>query len=266
MKCIKVWLITIVIIVSLSFSCTTSIPPATPTPPTLPDPPSNSLKAAIVDQLYNLQPNQIFLNQAIQQLEGCGFDVELHQGDAVTVNLYRRLPGYGYDLIIFRAHSGLLAGSEGVINNTCLFTNETYTESRYIGEQLADQLAMARIDKNHPLVFSINDKFVTDAMEGEFDNTVIIMMGCSCLFLDDLAKAFVAKGASSYIAWGATVGLGYVDEATVYLLEELCGENLAIADAVENTMNTIGPDPQYGAKLKYYPQPSGDKALEQLIK
>jgi hypothetical protein len=34
------------------------------------------------------------------------------------------LPGCGYQLIIFRAHSGLLGSEGGIIKKTCLFTNE----------------------------------------------------------------------------------------------------------------------------------------------
>jgi len=35
--------------------------------------------------------------------------------------------------------------------------------------------------------FGIGDEFVTQSMEGKFDNTVVIMTGCSCLYLNDLA-------------------------------------------------------------------------------
>jgi len=51
-------------------------------------------------------------------------------------------------------------------------------------------------------------------LEREFNRAVIIMTGCSCLYLEDLAQAFVAKGAPAYLAWDATVNLDYVDEAT----------------------------------------------------
>jgi len=61
-------------------------------------------KAAIVDQLYSLQPKQDFIQQTTQELEDYGFGVNLHS----------RLPGHGYEVIVFRADSGLL-GSEGKI-------------------------------------------------------------------------------------------------------------------------------------------------------
>ena len=64
---------------------------------------SGEFKAAIVDQLYSLQPNEGFISEVTRELEDYGFKVDLYQGDEVTVDLYRRLPSYGYKLIIFRA-------------------------------------------------------------------------------------------------------------------------------------------------------------------
>jgi predicted Zn-dependent protease len=106
-------------------------------------------------------------------------------------------------------------------------------------------------------------------MEGRFDGTVIIMMGCSGIALTDLAEAFIDKGASVYVAWDRSVGLNYVDDATPYLIKQLCSEKLTIEEAVDNTMAAIGPDPEYGAELEYYydpPSHNRDKTLEELIK
>jgi len=247
----------IVAIVALSCASPTSGPTASNQ--------SGEFKAAIIDQLYSLQPNEAFIQQTTHELEAYGFEVDLYQGDEVTVDLYRSLAGSGYKLILFRAHSGLLSGEGEVINKTCLFTNELYSETEHVKEQLSDQLARARIDKNHPFVFSIRDEFVTRSMKGEFDDTVIIMMGCSCLYVDDLARAFIDKGASVYLAWDATVDLGYVDRASAHLMQQLCGEEMPIGKAVISTMDAIGPDPKYGAVLKYYPAQTGDKILEELI-
>lgn len=41
-------------------------------------------------------------------LEAAGFKVDIYEGKEVSVNFYRELPKYGYRLIIFRAHSGLM--------------------------------------------------------------------------------------------------------------------------------------------------------------
>ncbi len=230
-----------------------------------PTTPAEPPKAAIVDQLYNLQPNEAFISEVTKELEDYGFAVALYQGDEVTVDLYRQLPSYGYKLIIFRAHSGLLGSKEETIERTCLFTNEPYSQTKHIAEQLSDQLAMARIDEHHPWVFGIGDEFVTQSMTGRFDNTIIVMMGCSCLYLDDLAQAFIDKGASAYLAWDGTVNLDYVDEATPHLIRQLCIKKVSIKKAVTSAMNVVGPDPQYKAVLGYFPTSSGGKTLKELI-
>ena len=213
------------------------------------------LKAAIIDQLYVLQPNQDFIQQTTQELEDYGFEVDL----------YRQLPGLGYKVIIFRAHAGLLGMEGEIIERTCLSTNEPYSETKHVAEQLSDQLAMARIDEHHPWVFAIGDEFVTQSMDGQFANTVVIMMGCSCLYVDDLAQAFIEKGASTYLGWDVAVDLSYVDDAAISLVQNLCGENLTVKKAVTKTMAEKGPDPRYGAELKYYPPQIGGKTLRQLI-
>ena len=227
--------------------------------------PPGELRAAIVDQLHSLQPNQAFIDEVTAELEDYGFEVDLWQGGEVTVDFYGGLPAYGHDLIIFRAHSGLIGSKEERIERTCLFTNELYSETEHVAQQLSDQLAMARVDEYRPWVFGIGDEFVARSMEGEFDDTVIIMMGCSCLYLEDLAEAFIDKGASAYLAWDATVDLGYVDGATPILVKKLCSEELTIGEAVAETMAEKGPDPRYGAELKYYPANVGSQTIAGLI-
>ena len=222
-------------------------------------------KAAIIDQLYTNYPNEEFTTKITKELQDYGFEVEIYKGNDVTVDFYRRLPNYGYKLIVLRAHSGLLERKGELIERTLLFTNEPYSETKHITEQLTDQLAMARIDENHPWVFGIGSKFISQSMEGEFDNAVIIITGCSCLYIKDLASAFVDKGASAYLAWDASVDLDYVDRATAYLIGQLCTDKVTIEKAVTSTMNVVGPDPKYKAVLKYYPSQSGDKTVKKLI-
>jgi hypothetical protein len=233
--------------------------------------------AAIIDQLSSLQENDQFIANVTRELEDYGFEVDLYQGNNVTVDFYRQLPTYGYKLIIFRAHSGILEQDGEVMLRTVLFTNEEYTESRYALEQVYEQLVMGGACQGCPMMFGITPEFVraqsvvgqaTD-MDGRFDDTVVIMMGCSGIAMDDMARAFVDKGASVYLAWDRSVELYYVDNATPYLMNQLCSEELTIREAVANTMDFVGPDPNYGAELKCYYDPAshnGDKTLEELIK
>jgi len=222
--------------------------------------------AAIIDQLYILQPNQDFIQQTTQELKDYGFTVDVYRGDEVTVDLYRKLPTYGYKLIIFRVHSGLLGVDPKVTNKTWLFTAEPYSKTRHVTEQLTDQVTYAKIRDDDPWIFAISAKFITESIEGQFNNTAVVMMGCDCLHFTDLSQAFIEKGASTYMAWDVSVLLDYVDDTTATLIKKLCSEELTIATAVAQTMDEKGPDPKYGAVLKYYPRQSAAKTLRQVIK
>ena len=221
---------------------------------------------AIVDQLHSIQPNPSFINRTTAALEVCGFEVDVYQGDEVTVDFYRKLPSLGYKLIIFRVHSGLLIKEGEMAEGTWLFTDEPHSRTKYVNERLAGSIVKARTAENKPWVFAVGSEFVTNSMEGRFDNTVIIMMGCYCLYLDDLAQAFTQKGASVYLGWDGNVTLSYIDEATRNLIDNLCHKDTSIKQAVEKTMAEIGPDPDWSARLKYYPAESRDKTIKELTK
>ncbi|MGA8849510.1 MAG: hypothetical protein WB564_06795 [Dehalococcoidia bacterium] len=228
------------------------------------------LKAAIVDQLSSFRENEAFVTNVTKELEDYGFKVDLYQGDNITVDFYRGLPSQGYKLIVFRAHSGILQGENQTYYKTTLFTNEEFDLKKHQFDVLDDRLFMASIGEGYPWVFSIAPKFISKSMSGEFNNTVVIMMGCSGIYLTDLAEAFIGKGASAYLAWDASVELDYVDEATAYLIGQLCSEKATIKGAVDSTMVEKHPDPKHGAVLKYYPSEYqsdiGGKTLEELTK
>ena len=231
---------------------------------------NDEAKAAIIDQLYLFQPNPSFIDETTEILEGYGFKVDVWQGEEITVDFYRELPKYGYELIVFRAHMGILCylkGSEVVPTEiTCLFTGENYTPTKYVAEQLTERVQEAQMPEDCPTVFAVNPEFITKSMKGEFDNTVIIMMGCAGHHIDDMAAAFVQKGASTYLGWSATVVLDYVDTAAPNLVANLCTKKLTVEQATAETMAEVGHDPYYNARLKYYPVESGSQTIRELIK
>jgi len=233
----------------------------------VPSPIPEGARAAIVDQLYASYPNEEFTTKVTRELENYGFEVDLYQGDAVTVDLYRNLPGYS--LVVFRAHSGPIGPTNprglNASIGTYLFTNEPYSQIKHPREQLNHEVNPAKVAEGYPLVFAIGPKFVTNRMNGNFHDTVLIVGGCACLYNEDLAQAFIARGASAYLAWNSTVEMDYVDEATISLVENLCSERLTVKKAVDLTMATKGADPKYHAALEYYPPQAGDKALKELV-
>lgn len=222
--------------------------------------------AAIVDQLHSIQPNPSFINRTTAALEACGFEVDVYQGDEVTVDFYQKLPSRGYKLILFRVHAGLLTKEGEIQQGTWLFTDEPHSRTKYVNERLAGSIVKARTAENKPWLFAVGSEFVTNSMEGRFDNTVIIMMGCYCLYLDDLAQAFIQKGASVYLGWDGNVTLPYIDEATINLIGNLCRKDTSIKQAVEKTMADVGPDPDWDACLTYYPAESSNKTIMELKK
>ena len=226
-------------------------------------------KAAIVDQLYLLEANQPFIDEATAMLESYGFAVDVWRGEEITVDFYRELPEHGYKLIVFRVHSGLLLAllTSGIVpsKKTYLFTGEEYTTAKYVSEQLTERVANAMMTTEYPLVFAVNSEFITEKMEGNFDDTVVIMMGCESYYLDDMAEAFIDKGASAYMGWSGVVSLEYVDKATLDLLGNLCTENLTVQYGVATTMADLGFDPHFRAYLKYYPEKSGHYTIRQLV-
>jgi len=216
-------------------------------------------RAAILDQLSLYLPNQNFVQSSTDILTNAGFEVDYYGGNEVTVDLYRRLPSLGYKLIIMRVHSGLMLKENKITKNVAFFTSEPYSTTKYILEQLRDEVTPAIVSftpvvmENMPVYFAITPEFIKSSMEGRFENAVIIMMGCDGLVYTPMAEALIERGALVYIGWNDVVTIDYVDNATLHLLNGLIVEKKTIWDAVMKTREEIGPDPHYPAELVFYP-------------
>ena len=103
-----------------------------------PEPP----RAAIVDQLSFETAKPPFAHTVTALLEQAGYSVDYYPGEEVTVDFYRQLPTLGYDLVLLRAHSGLINGGEGD-GEAFLFTNEPYSQTGYVEEQRERRLILA---------------------------------------------------------------------------------------------------------------------------
>ena len=252
---------TIGVVICVVLALIVVLNPFTPTSPVQ----TEGLKCAIIDQLYSVSPNPAFIDRVTQQLESLDFSVDIYRTDDVTIDFYRQLPSHGYKLIIFRVHAGLLENEARRRKGIWLFTSEPYSRMRYYIAQLRDQVTAAKTTVSDEPVFALSAKFVTDCMRHNFANTVIINMGCSAFYSDEMAKAFIKRGASAYMAWDVSVGLNYVDAATMTLVEKLCSKGLTTSQAVSETMKEKGPDPNNNAFLKLYPPTNANKTIKQLI-
>ena len=216
-------------------------------------------RAAILDQLSLYLPNQAFVQSSTSMLTNAGFEVDYYGENEVTVELYRRLPSLGYRLIVMRVHSGLMFKENKVTKDVAFFTSEPYSTTKYVLEQLRDEVVIAKVSfiptfmENEPVYFAITPEFARSSMEGGFENTVIVMMGCNGLSYTPMAEALIQRGALVYMGWNLPVTIDYVDNATLHLLQGLIAEEKMIGEAVLDTREDIGPDPDYDAELVFYP-------------
>ena len=213
-------------------------------------------KAAIVDHLSISKEteNPAFFETSRAILKTDGFHVYYYAGGAVTVDFYRNLPSRGFELIILRVHStGESVHEYEPGDFVVFFTSEKYSKTKYIDEQIKRQVAATMFPYDEQKYFGITPLFVKDGMNGRFNNTVIIMMGCDGLKYTSMAEAFIRKGAKVYIGWNGLVGVTHTDLATTHLLQNLVTEKQTIKQAVMETVNEIGPDPTYESTLSFYP-------------
>jgi len=229
-----------------------------------PNQPSNSEesppKAAIVDQLsfFPVSTNQTFVETAIAILETAGFKVDYYNGTEITVESYRGIISHNYALIVFRVHSALEYSGNETTGNVDLFTSELYNETKvseggeYYWDAYFEHVVKVYFTFEGPSYFGISPGFVQHS--GRFDDATIMMMGCSGLTYDTLAKAFIARGAEVYIGWNGPVTLPHTDKATIHLLRALLIEKETVKNAVTETMDQVGPDPSFeDCELLYYP-------------
>lgn len=227
-----------------------------------------TIKAAIVDQLSDSNPNQTFVENCKSILRNASFNAYYYSKVAVDVNFYRNLPNQGFDLIILRVHSAVNEESDLLV----FFTAEPFSESAagttYLSDFLCDppRLVRARMYEGAKPFFGITPSFV-ESMRGGFDHTIIIMMGCTGLGPQhtSMAEALVKRGAEVYIGLDGLVSPSHTDQMTTILLQKLLAENKTVQSAVSETNSEVGSDPVYKSKLSWYPYAEGDFSFTEML-
>jgi hypothetical protein len=216
--------------------------------------------AVIVDSFYSSTPN--FTDAATAFLTSKGIHVDVYKDENVTLNLYDQLPAYGYNLIILRVHAGIRQTDPTA--PAFLFTDEPYNPRTMWEEQLEGQVLGGKIDSDNSSeqsLFTIGPAFVAMSMEGNFNNSVVILSSCFGLYTNQLADAFVKKGAKVFIGWDEKVSLTHTDEACNLLIKALIDEKMTVSNAVEKVMSKVGEDKTYNSTLEYYPKEAGNLVL-----
>jgi hypothetical protein len=225
------------------------------------------LRGALIDQLSPVYGNEEFQSSVMDDMGRFGLSLDVYEGAQVDVGLYRDIGQENYGVLVIRSHSGILK-LEGAEDEriTALFTNEPYSESRYVAEQLGDRILIVRpFEGDRQLTFGVTPDFFRQSMRGELPGTIVVIAGCSILYRTDLAEALLSRGASVVISWDRSVGLAHVDEATALLVHYLLAEGMTVQDAAVAAMVEAGPDPEFGAILKYCPISAGRYTAQQLL-
>ncbi|MGQ9571930.1 MAG: hypothetical protein ACUVV3_01905 [Dehalococcoidia bacterium] len=215
--------------------------------------PAAGPRAAIVDHLSLTQPNPAFAEAVTKLLEQAGYTVDYYPGEEVTVEFYRQLPAWGHDLIILRVHSAQGKVGDRPADWVTLFTADSYDDTWYKKELGKRRLSRVSYYKGGPQYFGIMPDFIKSSMESDFNDAMIVVMGCDGLTSDSLAEAFVQKGAKAVVAWDGLVSSEHTDAATERLLRHLLVEGLTIHEAVTQTMAEVDADPSYGSVMHAYP-------------
>ena len=212
----------------------------------------NEKKIAIIDGLSATYENKTFWWTIQDMVKQAGYTTYYYQAGSDMVNFYRNLPLYNFKIIILRVHSALNPEN----TDLAIFTNEKWSDGKasttYLNDIINDRIVQVRIYENSTAYFGLTSKFIK-AMNGNFQNTIIIMMGCDGMSTTTMAKAFIEKGAEAYIGWNGPVTPKYVDSATIKLLKHLVIEGKSISEAVSLTAEEAGSDPYYGSKICTYP-------------
>ena len=212
---------------------------------------SRGLSAVIIDNVsldlrFN---NETFRNQVKTILEQVNFSrVDYYGPNDVTIDLYRKLPSLGYNLILLRIHSSTLNQTD-----VCFFSSEDfslnvlYSKYKDIRQYLVK--ASTTIAGENRSFFGVKPSFFKEYANGEFNGkTIIIAMGCDSLLTLSMAEAFISKKALLYLGWDGKVYPPETDSNTVIFLKRFFLENKTIKESVSGLSDKTTP-----AKLGYFP-------------
>ncbi len=228
--------------------------------------PPGEAKAAIIDQLASSQlysfsrdPDPEFVQNSTNLLKTL-FPTVDYYSDNATVEEYQKLPSQGYQLIIWRAHSALNEASKYV----AISTSQKYHPGEYDTYLQNGELTLWNMSTTDPYLYiAITPTFVRDVMNGNFQNTVIILMSCNGLkdgYLS-MAAALVNKGARAFISWDGWIPSEDNDRAVASLLQELIGHESSINLATAIAQLQVSNSPH----LRYYPLDTGEYRLLDIV-
>lgn len=208
------------------------------------------LRAVIVDQVGVNLPSSFeemrrFNETATLLLKNAGFEVFYYGSEKVKVSLYQELAKNNYGIIILRTHSAVRM-EETLVD---FFTSEEFKSSLYSSELNSGLLTIG----NYSWIpgkyfFAITPKFI-EKIEGQFPGSIVIAMGCSSLKAEyeEMADAFIKKGAKAYIGWTDLVSMAHSDNSTVRFLQYFMADNKTLSEAINLCNQFKDPNPEWGS-------------------
>ena len=189
------------------------------------------LTAVIIDQLAADFPDPSFVSSVNNTLQNRGFNVTYYN-ETLDVNSFKSLASSNYGLLILREHSALRNDSSTVD----LFTSERYVPGAHDQDLSNGRLALGEYYYKTDLYFVLSSLFIEN-LQGRFPGSIVIAMGCQSLKsgCEQMAQAFLDKGAKAYIGWSDIVFPQDTDTETTRLISMLLDENQTIGDAVRGT-------------------------------
>jgi hypothetical protein len=112
---------------------------------------------------------------------------------------------------------------------------------------ISSPIKVSNISREEYFLFS--PKSVTDLMNGRFNDSIILMGGCSTLKNDSMANALIKRGASKVVGWSDLVSSSDNDQALLQILENMADEKLSVTDATNKVRETFTLNPKYAATL-----------------
>lgn len=196
-----------------------------------PQPVFFSTNAVIIDELALDSPDSTFVNSVTTMLGNSGFNVSYVCNESVTVNFFSELAKDNYGIIILRTHTAMREQGKTVD----IFTSQPYSPTLYTQDQNQNPPLLVKGILNYSGehdYFAVTSEFIND-LGGSFPKSIVFMMGCWSLMpgYDQVAQAFISKGAEVCTGWTNTVLPAATDAQTIKLINAMVqGSN--VGDAV----------------------------------
>ncbi len=211
-------------------------------------------RVALIDPLASESPDMNFVRRVTSLVGMLGYDLDYFPSSVATMDLFVNLPSKGYAMIILRSHIGWYGNI--TYTEVAVTTSERYSQYSRVLDQLSGAVVPVQI--NGTRYFGMRPSFVAHEMCGRFPGTLVLSMGCSSMTRNDLAEAFVERGARAFVGWNGPVSASYTDVVFAELVQLLVEGNplTSVLRTVMNDQWLSG-----GPQLIVYPEIAGTSSF-----